>query len=173
MERVKERDKYYDTARNRTNPTTEITINMPLFSHHQEQHEPSPIVEEPPKRSSSIFHRNRPESMSQSERSLSTVSSTPSQRSTRNRGFLHKNQDAQDPVIAAAEQRIINAEEMEREADRALLNARKAVAEAREHMRQLKLEMETQAKALKIRQGQANNIYKRAKPLGRHQVPGL
>ncbi|KAB8304144.1 hypothetical protein EYC80_003564 [Monilinia laxa] len=143
---------------------------MPLFGRHQEEHEPEPVVEEPPKRSSSIFHRNRAESISQSERSMSTASSTPSQSGTRNRGFLHKNRDAQDPIIAAAEQRIINAEQMEREADRALVNAREAVAEAREHMRQLKSEMEAQAKALKVRQGQANNIYKRAKPLGRHQA---
>ncbi|CAD6442303.1 7318c0b5-4993-4026-8487-d359f0e8c03b [Sclerotinia trifoliorum] len=147
---------------------------MPLFGRHQEEHEPEPVVEEPPKRSSSIFHRNRPESISPSERSTATVSSSASQNNTtRHRGFLHKNQQAQDPVIAAAEQRIINAEQMEREADRALINAREAVREAREHMRQLKLEMEAQAKALKVRQGQANNIYKRAKPLGRHEVQGL
>ncbi|KAF7852946.1 hypothetical protein EAF04_010823 [Stromatinia cepivora] len=146
---------------------------MPLFGRHQEEYEPEPVVEEPPKRSSSIFHRNRTESISPSERTMSTVSSTPSQSSTRHRGFLHRNQEAQDPVIAAAEQRIINAEQMEREADRALINAREAVREAREHMRHLKLEMEAQAKALKVRQGQANNIYKRAKPLGRHEVQGL
>lgn len=115
---------------------------MPLFGRHQEEYEPEPVVEEP-KRSSSIFHRNRAESVSPSERSMSTVSSTPSH-SSRNRGFLHKNREVQDPVIAAAEQRIINAEQMEREADRALINAREAVAEAREHMRQLKLEMEAQ-----------------------------
>lgn len=116
---------------------------MPLFNRHQEEYEPEPVVEEQPKRSSSIFHRNRPESVAASERSMSTVSSTPS-RSGTNRGFLHKNRGAHDPVIAAAEQRIINAEQMEREADRALVNAREAVAEAREHMRQLKLEMDAQ-----------------------------
>lgn len=117
---------------------------MPLFGRHQEEYEPEPVMEQAPKRSSSIFHRNRAESISPSERSMSTVSSTQSPHSTRSHGFLHKNRQAQDPVIAAAEQRIINAEQMEREADRALINAREAVAEAREHMRQLKLEMEAQ-----------------------------
>ncbi|KAF7943869.1 uncharacterized protein EAE97_005939 [Botrytis byssoidea] len=121
---------------------------MPLFGRHQEEYEPEPVVEEP-KRSSSIFHRNRAESVSPSE--LVAIADS----YTRTEKF--KTQLSQ----------------MEREADRALINAREAVAEAREHMRQLKLEMEAQAKALKVRQGQANNIYKRAKPLGRHQVQGL
>ncbi|PQE20408.1 Six-hairpin glycosidase protein [Rutstroemia sp. NJR-2017a BBW] len=140
---------------------------MPLFGrHHEEQYEPEPVVEQKPERSSSIFHRNRNSSVSApSERSMSTVSSTPS--ATSNRGSIfHKNKMENDPVIAEAEQRIINAERREREADIALINARRAVKEAREHMERLKAELAEQAKLLKARQGAANDIYKRAKPLG-------
>jgi len=100
---------------------------------------------------------------------MSTVSSTQSTTSNRS-SLFHKNRVENDPVIAEAEQRIINAERREREADIALINARQAVKEAREHMARLKAELAEQAKVLKARQGAANDIYKRAKPLGRHQV---
>ncbi|KAM3088644.1 hypothetical protein ACMFMG_000280 [Clarireedia jacksonii] len=147
---------------------------MPLFGrHHEEEYQPEPVVEQKPERSSSIFHRNRNSSVSApSERSMSTVSSSPSSPSTTSHrtSLFHKNRVEEDPVLAEAEQRIINAERREREADIALINAREAVKEAREHMAKLRTELAEQAKALKARQGAANDMYKRAKPLGRHQV---
>jgi hypothetical protein len=117
---------------------------MPLFGRHQEEYEPEPVVEQKPERSSSIFHRNRNSSVSApSERSMSTVSSTQSTTSNRT-SIFHKNKIENDPIIAEAEQRIINAERREREADIALINARQAVKEAREHMARLKAELAEQ-----------------------------
>jgi hypothetical protein len=55
------------------------------------------------------------------------------------RGLLHRN-DAEDASIIAARERVMGAEAAEREADRALLQARAAVREAREHVRRLERE---------------------------------
>lgn len=62
------------------------------------------------------------------------------------------------------------AERAERDADLALQQARISVREAREHVRRLELEAEAEAKAAKLKQNQARDLGKRAKPLGRKFV---
>jgi hypothetical protein len=54
------------------------------------------------------------------------------------RGLFHR--DAEDPSILAARERVFSAEEAEREADKALANAKGAVREAREHVKRLERE---------------------------------
>jgi hypothetical protein len=53
-------------------------------------------------------------------------------------GLLHK--DIEDPSITAARDRVIGAEAAERDADKALLMARSAVREARDHVKRLEKE---------------------------------
>ena len=53
-------------------------------------------------------------------------------------GLLHR--DKEDPSITQARQRVSDAEEAERQADRALAQAKVAVREAREHVKRLEAE---------------------------------
>ena len=110
---------------------------MPLFGRHSEESAPpapQKTVDEKPRRSSTLFGRHR---------SISPVSTTATERSTKSvssghRGLLHRN-DA-DPSIRAAHDRVMGAEAAEREADKALIYARNAVKEAREHVKRLERE---------------------------------
>lgn len=63
------------------------------------------------------------------------------------------------------------AEQAERDADLALQQARNSVRDAREHVRRLELEAEAEAKAAKLKAGQAKDLNRRAKPLGRKLPP--
>jgi len=81
--------------------------------------------------------------------------------------FLRRDK-GEDPSIAAARERVLSAEGAEREADKALVGAREAVREAREHVLRLEKEAEEEARLAKIKQTQARSISERARPLGRH-----
>ena len=81
--------------------------------------------------------------------------------------MLHRHRDAEDPSISGARQRVLQAEQAERDADRALIQARTAVKAAREHVIRLEKEAAEEARLAKIKQSQAHDISKRAKPLGR------
>lgn len=72
---------------------------------------------------------------SQSSRSSVSGSSTTSPRL---HGLLHRTHD--DPSIQAARQQVYRAETAEREADKALMASRKAVKDAREHVKHLERE---------------------------------
>jgi len=63
---------------------------------------------------------------------------------------------------------VIDAEAAERDADRALMAARAAVRDARNHVKALELEAKEEARLAKLKQKAAGDISKRAKPLGRH-----
>lgn len=111
---------------------------MPLFGRHSEDTAPDvheKTVEERPQRRSTLFGRHRsasPVSTTNTTRSTNSMSS-PSRRGLLRRG------DA-DPSIRAAHDRVLSAEAAEREADKALLNARAMVKEAREHVKRLERE---------------------------------
>jgi len=79
--------------------------------------------------------------------------------------LLHRRDE--DPSIIAARERVIAAETAEREADKALVMAKAAVREAREHVKRLEREAAEEARRAQIKQNQAKSISKRAKPLGR------
>lgn len=81
--------------------------------------------------------------------------------------MFSRNRTHEDPSIAAARDRVIAAEQSERDADHALQMAKQSVHEAREHVKRLELEAEADAKAAAFKQAQAKDIGKRAKPLGR------
>jgi len=79
--------------------------------------------------------------------------------------------DGEDPAITAARKRVIDAEAAEREADRALIAARNAVAEAKAIVKQLEQEAAEDARLARIKQEQAAKLGERAEPLGRKHAP--
>jgi hypothetical protein len=110
---------------------------MPLFGHHREPVEETPdvppkeaVVEREPSRRSTLFGRRR--SVESATTTATTGSTSP------RRGVLTR--EREDESITAARQRVAGAELAEREADRALLQAREAVREAREHIKLLERE---------------------------------
>ncbi|KAG9777201.1 hypothetical protein KCU88_g4561, partial [Aureobasidium melanogenum] len=86
----------------------------------------------------------------------------------RTSGGLFNRHSAEDPSIVDARQRVAQAERAEQEADRALVQARAAVRDARAHVKVLEQEAAEEARLAKIKQQNAKDISKRAKPLGRH-----
>jgi len=73
-----------------------------------------------------------------------------------------------DPTILAARQKVAEAEASEREADRALGQARLAVREAHEHVKMLEREALEDARRAKLKQAEAKTVSKSARGLGRH-----
>ncbi|KLO16025.1 hypothetical protein SCHPADRAFT_232547 [Schizopora paradoxa] len=73
-----------------------------------------------------------------------------------------------DPAILSARQKVSDAEESERMADRALVESRQAVKEARQHVKDLEREVEMEARMAKLKQQEAKSVSKSAKGLGRH-----
>lgn len=86
-------------------------------------------MEREPSRRGTLFGRRR---SVESAATASTTSTSP------RHNVLTR--DREDATITAARQRVIDAELAEKEADRALLQARAAVKEAREHVRRLERE---------------------------------
>ncbi|TVY17241.1 hypothetical protein LARI1_G004233 [Lachnellula arida] len=87
----------------------------------------------------------------------------------------HKSTTTQPPapkprrcIDCHARERVQNAEAAERDADRALIQARAAVKEARAHVKKIEQEAAEEARLARIKQEQASSISKRAQPLGRH-----
>ncbi|KAH6662023.1 hypothetical protein B0J14DRAFT_554480 [Halenospora varia] len=137
---------------------------MGLFSHKQTEVAPAVLEKtNTVHRSSTLFNRRR---------SISPVTTTTTHHTTHNNtspqrsGFLHRR--GEDASIIAARERVQNAERMERDADKALIHARAAVKEAREHVKRIEREASEEARLAKIKQKEAHNISKRARPLGRH-----
>ncbi|EXJ68899.1 uncharacterized protein A1O5_07831 [Cladophialophora psammophila CBS 110553] len=150
---------------------------MPLFG-HKNAPEPTPAQTTAPRYSNSsadgsprrgFFSRHRSSSASSADldsHNRRHGSKKLSHGSTRSSGGLfHRNHE--DPSIIAARERVLSAETAEREADRALVQARAAVREARDRVKMLEREAEEEARLAKIKQHQARDISKRAKPLGR------
>ena len=120
---------------------------MPLFRHNNPS-PPPPPPQSPPSRSRSMFSRKRDNSdpyqngngyyndnNTNNNRSGGFFSRRRSSSSSRSRSDF-KN----DPTILAARQKVSDAEASERDADRALGNARAAVREARQHVQMLERE---------------------------------
>lgn len=97
------------------------------------------------------------------------ASSATHRRGMLRRSFGHGNGAFEDdPSVADARQRVQNAEAMEREADRALEEARSSVRDAREQVKRLEEEAREEARRAKIKQHQAREVSKLGKALGRH-----
>lgn len=80
--------------------------------------------------------------------------------------MFHRNKH-EDPSIIVARERVLAAEQAEKDADIALQQTRLSVRDAREHVHRLVAEAEAEAKAARLKQGQAQNLDRRAKPVGR------
>ncbi|KAJ5935043.1 hypothetical protein N7454_000933 [Penicillium verhagenii] len=102
----------------------------------------------------------------ESSRSSFSSRSESSAGSHRRRSILHRTPE--DPSIQTAREQVLRAETAEQEADRALILSRRAVKEARDHVKRLEREASEEARLAKIKHDQAKSISKRAKPLGRH-----
>lgn len=144
---------------------------MPLFSHRNPEpaSQPPPPAPEPTSqgRSGSIFRRSREEPAAPPNipPAQQNSSSTPfgsifggrrssierdnaSIASTNSGSVLHRGRNSppnQDPTIRAARQKVFDAEHAERAADEALLQARSAVREARDHVKVLEREAEAES----------------------------
>ena len=157
---------------------------MGLFSKHEEPVQPQPA----PSRHSNVssdassprrglfgskHSRDSASSPDNVHRSPTTSTHNSTGSRTNNHNFLHRlGHDKEDPSISNARQRVLSAEQAEREADRALVEARTAVRQAREHVKALELEAAEQARLATIKQHQAADISKRAAPLGREYSSG-
>lgn len=73
-----------------------------------------------------------------------------------------------DPSIRGAREKVTDAENAEKEADRALNEARQRVRLARQHVEGLEREAIEDAKRAKAKQAEAKIVKKSAKHLGRH-----
>ena len=114
---------------------------MPLFKSQSQRRNPSPPP--PPQTSGGIFHRSRtPPPRTSTDSASSSRSSTRSNRG--GGGFLGLNRDKHgldnDPSIRTARQKVADAERAERQADEALLAARRAADGAREQVKMLERE---------------------------------
>ena len=133
-------------------PAYGMDSDMPLFHHSQPNPEPlprrSPVEADEPHRSRSIFSRrgNSPDAAPSADGSIRTEKSAGAKSSS---GFFGRRRSSDDdmhrnikndPSVVAARQRVSDAEAAEREADRALMQARIAVREAREHVERLERE---------------------------------
>ncbi|KAF9527293.1 hypothetical protein CPB83DRAFT_907704 [Crepidotus variabilis] len=83
-------------------------------------------------------------------------------------GNRNKHHLDDDPSIRNARQTIADAENAEKEADRALVEARNRTRLAREHIKVLEREAEEDARRAKAKAAEARVINKSAKGLGRH-----
>ncbi|KAI8624912.1 hypothetical protein F5Y19DRAFT_480150 [Xylariaceae sp. FL1651] len=154
---------------------------MPFFSNRKPEEE---VIEEPtpvPEKKHSLFgSRHRSPSPSSTVRTSTTSSSrhsdaasNPSRhRSVLSRTFGHGNgsNPDMDPSIVQARERVMSAENAERDADRALAAARLRVREARDEVKRLELEAAEEARRAKIKQYHAREVSKRGKQLGRHDL---
>jgi hypothetical protein len=126
---------------------------MPLFNRHdsvktqESDRAPSTAATEnsTTQRRSGIFGSRRSPSRTSPVRngnhahSVHSVHTNGSTNGSPRPGLLHRI-DTEDASITAARERVINAEAAEREADKALLLAKAAVREAREHVKRLEKE---------------------------------
>ena len=113
---------------------------MPLFGRNTA--ETAPAVPEKTtvetNRRSNLFGRRRESSPTNAAMTNTNTSS--------HHGLLHRN--VEDASITSARERVLVAEAAERDADKALLNARAAVRQAREHVKRIEREAAEESVAL-------------------------
>ncbi|PWI67006.1 hypothetical protein PCL_04512 [Purpureocillium lilacinum] len=134
---------------------------------------PSPPATTTTHGSSSLLHHSRT-SHSISSRSSADSShhrhSSGSKPGLLSRAMGRHGDDDVDPSILQARERVMDAEQAEVQADRALEEARLRVREAREHARRVEAEAEEDARRARVKQRHAKEVTKRGKGLGRHGI---
>ncbi|OAL48589.1 hypothetical protein IQ07DRAFT_588720 [Pyrenochaeta sp. DS3sAY3a] len=141
---------------------------MPLFSSRRDPTPPPTTTS--PTHKPGLFSRRRSSSPSLTSKRHSTHTThthhTTSTSPKRTSGLFTRS--SHDPSIHAAKTSLVQAETAERDADRALLAAKNAVREAREHVHRLEREAAEEARLAKIKQGEARALGKKGRALGRH-----
>jgi hypothetical protein len=120
-------------------------------------------------RKGSVFSRNRRSSSTLSD--PTSVNHAPNDDTSSHLNFFRRpssTNQSNDPSIMAAREKVAGAVALEKDADQALIQARSAVKEAREHVKILEREAATDAKRAKAKQLAAEDISKHALSLGRH-----
>ncbi|KAH7909289.1 hypothetical protein BJ138DRAFT_1115107 [Hygrophoropsis aurantiaca] len=106
------------------------------------------------------FFKHRPPSPSADKRSVESTSSSQSS------SFFHLHlHHAQDPSVSTARQKVAEAENAEKAADRALLQAKAAAKAAKEHIKMLEREAREDAKRAKAKQAEAKSVSKTVRSL--------
>jgi hypothetical protein len=158
------------------------TYNNAPHGHHTTRH--STDVSPPGGRRRGFLSRRRSSSISSSDEEMrrighgltknsrhSTSSNDPmhagSRTSTGGGGLFHRNRDPEDPSISAARERVQMAEQAEADAERALMYARESVQDARQHVKNLEVEAQEDARRAKLKQQSAKEISKMGSKLGR------
>jgi len=141
---------------------------MPLFGSKKSDSsvEQTPVE---PERKGSIFSKRSSTSANNTTNNHATTTATNGNGAGNGNG--HRSffgGSSKDPSVTAARERVKLAEQAEKAADVALLEARKAVTEARDHVRRLELEADEDARLAKLKQTEAHGISKSAKGLGKH-----
>lgn len=113
---------------------------MPLFGHSRDPVETRPVAEpvSTPNRRKSLFGSHRSTSPVHNTTTTTKHSTHTTETASPHRGILHRSHE--DASITNARERVLSAEMAEKEADRALLTARAAVREARDHVKRLEKE---------------------------------
>jgi len=153
-------------------------VKQGLFSRHAEPvPQQQPVYEEPPRKHGLFGSRHHSPNRAASTATRSTRSSvsntSPDRASGQRSGLLHRsfgngNSDDVDPSIIQARERVLGAENAEREADRALMAARESTRLARLHVKQLEIEAQEDSRRAAIKAKHAKEVSKRGKQLGRH-----
>ncbi|KAF5380221.1 hypothetical protein D9757_008242 [Collybiopsis confluens] len=147
---------------------------MPLFKQNSREVTPPPQEDRHSSRSGLFGRRQRsisPDRTNKSHRSSDsdTISRAGSTRSGGlfggrfGNGFPHN-----DPTIMSAREKVSDAEESEKAADRALQAARASVKAAKDHVKFLEKEAEDDAHRARLKQAEAKVVSKSARGLGRH-----
>ncbi|CAE6414824.1 unnamed protein product [Rhizoctonia solani] len=154
------------------------TSTMPLFGRRAEPAPPASITPPPttttsgssPRRSRSMFARRRSSSSMSSINSDTRDGTQPRRKGLFGMGGNRKSDPVldRDPHVLAAREKLSAAEKAEKEADRALELARRAVLEARDHCKQLEAQAVEEARLAKAKRTEARGLGKQAKGLGRH-----
>ena len=155
----------------------EPPVKHGLFSRHAEPApQQQPVYDEPARKHGLFGSRHHSPSRATSTATRSTRSSvsttSPDRAGGQRSGLLHRsfgngNSDDMDPSIVQARERVLGAENAEREADRALVAARESTRLAREHVRMVELEAQEDARKAKLKAKYAQEVSKRGKQLGR------
>ncbi len=164
---------------------------MPLFHRDSISSSSRSSIDDPNTHSHShhktgLFGHHTPHSTASGH---NTVSGSGARRSSHSHGQrsghhgLFRNKNPEDPAISAARDRVFHAEEAERAADKALYASRLAVQDARNNVKELERDAkeeyvtplhrqssranDNRARLATVKQREAKDISKRAKPLGR------
>ncbi|KAI0368285.1 hypothetical protein BV20DRAFT_969329 [Pilatotrama ljubarskyi] len=154
---------------------------MPLFRSSSPRRDAPPPQPESPTRSHGLFgrrSRSQDNNTNGYNNGYDNTNSNGNAKTTRSGGIFGRRRSSsssdrstdlsKDPSIAAARQKVTEAEAAEVAADRALNDARAAVRGAKEQVKRLEQEALEEARRAKAKQAEAKTMRKSTGRLGRH-----